>query len=51
VLVKNSTTFPITTRATEKRRERDWAQATIPRWLWMITEAEKGYFGLDTPDF
>jgi hypothetical protein len=24
---------------------------TIPRWLWMITEAEKGYFRRDTPDF
>jgi len=26
---------------------RAWQYGTIPRGLWMITEAEKGYFGLE----
>ena len=30
---------------------RAWQYGTIPRGLWIITEAQKGYFGLETVEF
>jgi hypothetical protein len=44
-------TVPIATHANGPRSNIGGNYGTIPRGLWMITEAEKGYFGLKTAEF